>query len=161
MSLPNSAALLRQDFWEASRIQSVVLRLRVTVAEMADRVPEVRAGLATWIAWLAPPKTREWEVPGSLHFSQGARAGATQARRSVSGTATGLRSRRICHGPTRLSTQELFHLRRGQSRPRYPVGLNWTRAYPWFVSWKTMVGRCSVRGDGSGRVITVAESWSP
>ena len=62
----------------------------------------------------------------------------------------GVRSRRICHGPTRLSTQEFVP----PSARSNPVGQNWTRAYPWLVSWKTMVRRCSVRGDGSGRVIT-------
>jgi hypothetical protein len=45
-----------QQFWEANKMQSFVLSLRATVAELATAVPQARAGLATWIAWLTPPK---------------------------------------------------------------------------------------------------------
>jgi hypothetical protein len=45
-----------QDFWDANKMQSFVLSLRATVAGLATAVPEAKAGLATWIAWLSPPK---------------------------------------------------------------------------------------------------------
>jgi hypothetical protein len=45
-----------QEFWEPDKMRSFVLSLRVTVSELAVNIPEARAGLATWINWLSPPK---------------------------------------------------------------------------------------------------------
>jgi len=45
-----------QQYWQPNEIQTFVLSLRATVAEFAKDIPAARAGLATWISWLSPPK---------------------------------------------------------------------------------------------------------
>jgi len=45
-----------QEFWEADKMRSFVLSLRATVSELAVNIPQARTGVATWIAWLSPPK---------------------------------------------------------------------------------------------------------
>jgi hypothetical protein len=45
-----------QQSWQPNEIRKFVLSLRAKVAELAVDIPSARAGLATWISWLSPPK---------------------------------------------------------------------------------------------------------
>jgi hypothetical protein len=45
---------IRQDFWNASMMNTFVLNLRQQVDELAENIPAVRAGLVTWIGWFKP-----------------------------------------------------------------------------------------------------------
>lgn len=45
-----------QEYWQPNQIRTFVLSLRAKVADLAADIPQARAGLATWISWLSPPK---------------------------------------------------------------------------------------------------------
>jgi hypothetical protein len=48
-----------QEYWQPNEIRTFVLSLRAKVADLAVDIPQARAGLATWIGWLSPPKAQK------------------------------------------------------------------------------------------------------